>query len=82
MVRDFALVVPWTTLATSLLMIGGCGGGSGNTPQQGPTIVTTSLPDDTIGSSYSQTIQASGGTAPLYLERYLWVFAAQSRASN
>jgi len=45
-------------------LLAGCGGGSGNTPPQGPTIVTTSLPDGTIGTSYSQTIQATGGVAP------------------
>ncbi|MBN2001423.1 putative Ig domain-containing protein [candidate division KSB1 bacterium] len=31
------------------------------------TIVTTSLPDGQVASAYSQTLQASGGTAP-----YLW----------
>jgi para-nitrobenzyl esterase len=43
-------------------LLTGCG--SGSTPPQGPSIVTTSLPDGTIGSSYSQTIQATGGVAP------------------
>jgi para-nitrobenzyl esterase len=44
------------------ILLTGCSGGS--TPPQGPSIVTTSLPDGTIGSSYSQTIQATGGVAP------------------
>ena len=43
-------------------LLAGCGGGS--IPPQGPSIVTASLPDGTIGSSYSQTIQATGGIAP------------------
>jgi hypothetical protein len=43
-------------------LLTGCG--SGSTPPQGPSIVTTSLPDGTIGSSYSQAIQATGGVAP------------------
>jgi para-nitrobenzyl esterase len=34
------------------------------TLQQGPTIVTSSLPDGTIGAAYSQSIQATGGVAP------------------
>ena len=36
---------------------------SRSTPR--PTITTTSLPDGTAGSAYSQTLAASGGTAPL-----------------
>ena len=31
----------------------------------GPTISTTSLPDATTGTAYSQTVAASGGTGPL-----------------
>lgn len=38
--------------------------GAGTTPPQILAIVTTSLPDGTIGSSYTQTIQANGGVAP------------------
>jgi para-nitrobenzyl esterase len=58
----FSGVLPWSILVLGLSMTAGCGGGS--TPPQGPSIVTTSLPDGTIGSSYSQTIQATGGVAP------------------
>jgi len=47
-----------------LFFLAGCGSGPGMTLQQGPSIVTSSLPDGTIGSSYSQTIQATGGLAP------------------
>jgi para-nitrobenzyl esterase len=41
-----------------------CGGGSGAAPPPNLAIATASLPDGTIGASYSQTIQASGGVAP------------------
>lgn len=34
---------------------------------QGPSILTTSLPTGTVGASYNQTIQATGGTQP-----YTW----------
>jgi para-nitrobenzyl esterase len=40
----------------------GCGGSSA--PLTGPSITTTSLSDGTIGAAYTQTIQATGGTAP------------------
>ncbi len=42
----------------------GCGGGSGITPAQVLSIVTPSLPDVTIGSAYTESIQANGGVAP------------------
>ncbi len=34
---------------------------------QGPTILTTSLPNGTVGASYNQSLQATGGTQP-----YTW----------
>jgi para-nitrobenzyl esterase len=43
---------------------GGGGGGSGGTAPQGPSIVTTSLADGTIGSAYSQSVLATSGIAP------------------
>ena len=61
-IDGFSGVLPWAMLVMGPLMTAGCG--SGSTPPQGPSIATTSLPDGTIGSSYSQTIQASGGVAP------------------
>jgi para-nitrobenzyl esterase len=61
-IAGFSGVLVWPILATGLLMTAGCG--SGSTPPQGPSITTTSLPDGIIGSSYSQTIQATGGVAP------------------
>ena len=30
-----------------------------------PKITTTTLPDDVVGTPYKQTLQATGGTAPL-----------------
>jgi para-nitrobenzyl esterase len=59
--RHSSAAILWPLFAS--VLISGCGG-STNIPPQGPAIVTTSLPDGTIGSSYSQTIQASGGVAP------------------
>jgi para-nitrobenzyl esterase len=61
-IGGFSEVLSWSILVAGLVMTAGCGGGS--TPPQGPSIVTTFLPDGTIGSSYSQTIQATGGVAP------------------
>ncbi|HEV2102057.1 MAG TPA: carboxylesterase family protein [Candidatus Acidoferrum sp.] len=61
-IGGFSALLPWPVLIAALLVTAGCG--SGSTPLQGPSIVTTSLPDGTIGSSYSQTIQATGGVAP------------------
>jgi para-nitrobenzyl esterase len=61
-IGGFSGVLQWPMLVAGLLMTAGCGGGSSH--RQGPSIVTTSLPDGTIGSSYSQTIQATGGVAP------------------
>src|ERR1700674_2926765 len=46
------------------ILLAGWGCGSGHTTPQDLSIVTTSLPDGTIGSSYSQTIQANGGVGP------------------
>jgi para-nitrobenzyl esterase len=64
LIRRFSTALPWPIVIAGLLMIEACGGGSGNTPAQGPMIVTTSLLDGTIGSSYSQAIQGSGGASP------------------
>jgi len=66
-----------TSLLISLSMTTGCGGGSGATPPQILSIVTTSLPDGTIGTAYSQTFQASGGTAP-----FTWAVASGALPDN
>ena len=54
--------------------LAGCGGGT-TTPSL--FILTTSLPDDTIGSPYSVTLQASGGTAP-----FAWSVSAGNLPDN
>ena len=57
--RDFSL----TRLAVFLVILpAGCGGGTKTLSTL--AIVTPSLPNDTIGSPYSVTVQATGGTAP------------------
>ena len=59
-------------LALSLL-ITGCGGGAlsntGNNSggKSNPSVKTTSMPDGSVGTAYSATLQATGGTAP-----YTW----------
>lgn len=42
----------------------GCGGSSGPPPPPPPSISTVSLSDGTVGAAYTQTIQATSGTAP------------------
>jgi para-nitrobenzyl esterase len=42
----------------------GCGGSSAPPPLSTPSITTVSITDGTIGAAYTQTIQATGGTAP------------------
>jgi para-nitrobenzyl esterase len=60
--NHFIVTRSWLSLAAAV-MLAACGGGSGATAQ-GPSIVTASLPDGTIGSAYSQSIQATSGVAP------------------
>jgi carboxylesterase family protein/putative Ig domain-containing protein len=54
--------------------IAGCGGG---TQIQSLSLVTSSLPNDTIGSAYNATIQASGGVAP-----FAWSVASGALPHN
>ena len=54
----------WITLIIGLCITTGCGSGSGAPPPPSLAIATASLPDGTIGSSYTGTIQASGGVPP------------------
>jgi len=49
----------------------GSGGGGGGTPV---SITTSSLPNGTVGASYSQPLAASGGTSP-----YTWSMASGSQ---
>ena len=56
-------------LLAALRMLSGCGSGSG--PKL--SIATMSLPDGTVGTAYSQTVDSSGGTAP-----YTWIVSTGS----
>ena len=49
--------------AACVSLLCGCGGGSPVRPVP-PSITTASLSDGTVGAAYTQTIQATGGTAP------------------
>jgi len=59
-----------------VILLAGCGGG---TTQSTPSfyIVTPSLPNDTIGSPYSVTLQETGGTAP-----FAWSVSAGALPDN
>jgi para-nitrobenzyl esterase len=48
----------------SMMLFTACGGGVDVPPPPSLEIVTTALPDGTIGSQYTQTVQATGGSAP------------------
>jgi large repetitive protein len=56
-------------ITLTALLLAGCGGDeSHSTPL---TVATAALPGGTVGTAYSQTLVASGGTAP-----YLWSVSA------
>lgn len=77
MTRTLRFAVPLAGLAFAVGMAG-CGGGSYTSPGGAPlTIVTSSLPNGTIGTAYSQTIRASGGTAP-----FTWTVASGTLPDN
>ncbi len=56
-------------LSIASLSVAGCGGGGGSkgTPIVTLAITTTSLPSGTVGTAYSATLAATGGTTP-----YTW----------
>jgi hypothetical protein len=58
--RNFLIAFGLVAIAT----LSSCGGGS-NAPQQELSISPASLPDGTVGTGYSQTIQIVHGTAPI-----------------
>lgn len=55
--RSYSANLFWRTMATGLLLAGAL-------LAQGPTIVTTTLPQGAVGSQYQATVTASEGTAP------------------
>ena len=50
------------------------GGGGGSTQTTPLSVTTSSLPDGTVGSAYSATLVATGGTSP-----YSWTLASSSQ---
>lgn len=62
-------------MALMAAFLNGCGG-SGNSVQQ-LNISTASLPDGTIGTTYTQAIQAMGGVAP-----FTWTIASGALPDN
>jgi para-nitrobenzyl esterase len=56
------------------LVLAGCGGAAGPSAL---AITTSSLPDGTIGTSYSQEVQISGGTPP-----YTWTVTSGTLPDN
>lgn len=68
--RNAIIAIPVSILIIAVLVLAGCSSTSqGTKAVQGgtsnvPGVVTSSLPDGTVGVNYSHTMQASGGTAP------------------
>ena len=54
----------YVTVLTLVVAFASCGGGPTQPPPTMPVITTASLPNGTLETPYSQTIQASGGVAP------------------
>ena len=65
------------TVLTLVGAFGGCGGGPTQPPPTMPVISTASLPNGTLETPYSQTIQASGGVAP-----FNWTVSAGTLPHN
>ena len=66
--RFVGCALAWALLGSTLGTLA-CGGGSSTTVSS-LAIVTSSLPNGTIGTNYSQTISASGGVGP-----FTWTFS-------
>ncbi len=64
------LIVVW-----SLCFLSGCG--TSSPPPPTLSISTTSLSDGTVGASYAQTIEATGGVAP-----FIWSLSSGSLPNN
>jgi Putative Ig domain len=74
--RTFKYVVPALVVIASTIVLNGCAGiaGAPNSGSTNPlTISTVSLADAVVGTPYSQTLQATGGTAP-----YSWSITSGS----
>jgi hypothetical protein len=65
------------TVLTLLVAFASCGGGPTTPPPTTPVITTASLPNGTLETPYSQTIQATGGVAP-----YAWTVSAGALPHN
>src|SRR5690349_16889118 len=67
-IRTVALRAPNFLVATLVLLLWSCGGGSSDSgmPTSGAlTITTSALPNGQVGKAYSAMLAASGGTAPM-----------------
>jgi hypothetical protein len=65
--RNLHQPVLFFMLAIFVAVLTGCGGGNSTTTATSPSVTTTTVPDGNVGTAYSATVQASGGTAP-----YAW----------
>ena len=67
MMKRAHFVVSALCILSLTLLITACGGGSPSTGGGGaskPSVTTSSVPAGTVGTAYSEVLQASGGTAP------------------
>ncbi len=69
--KKLSIVVPFVLLFVVATMFAGCG--SSTTTPAALSVTTSTLPNGTIGVAYSQTLVASGGTAP-----YTWAVTVGS----
>src|SRR5712692_8608778 len=67
----------YVTVLTLVVAFASCGGGPTQPPPTMPVITTASLPNGTLETPYSQTIQASGGVAP-----FIWTVSAGALPHN
>jgi para-nitrobenzyl esterase len=59
------------------ILFAACAAGCGSSGPPSPSITTTSLPEGTIGTSYNQTIQLTGGAAP-----FVWTVSSGALPDN
>lgn len=76
-------LTPGTAYSFAVAAVNGIGTGPASTvsgpvtPNAGPTITTTTLPGDDVGTTYAQGISSTGGTGP-----YDWSVSAGSRPAS